>query len=260
VKYRLYIDEAGNADTNPSKDANQRYLSLTGLIFKLDYVAETLHPRLESLKREHFGHHPDTPISLHRKELVNKNFPFNALRDPTRELAFNDAFLELVQHLEYTAFTVTINKRAHVGKYGKFHRHPYHYCLMILLERYVHWLRRHDGVGDVMAESRSGKQDRELKAEYVSIYENGTTHVGHLHFEGYLTSRQIKLKSKRDNISGLQLADLFAHPANRAMRVIYENGPPVDSFGQNITAILEKSKYDRSASGKLDGYGRKWLP
>jgi hypothetical protein len=32
------------------------------------------------------------------------------------------------------------------------------------------------------------------------------------------------------------------------------------NFGGQIAAILETDKYDRDAQGKIDGWGRKWLP
>jgi hypothetical protein len=31
-------------------------------------------------------------------------------------------------------------------------------------------------------------------------------------------------------------------------------------FGIRIVEILQSSKYHRSKSGRIDGYGRKWLP
>ena len=72
MKYRLYIDEVGNSDLGSSKDPNHRYLSLTGIILELDYVSTTAFPAIEALKRDYFDSHPDEPIILHRKELVNK--------------------------------------------------------------------------------------------------------------------------------------------------------------------------------------------
>lgn len=58
-KYRLYIDEVGNADLNASEDPNHRYLSLTGVFLSLEHVASDLFPRLESIKKDFFGSHPD---------------------------------------------------------------------------------------------------------------------------------------------------------------------------------------------------------
>ena len=83
MKYRLYIDEVGNSDIGSSRNPNHRYLSLTGVIAELDYVRDVLYPDLEELKRRYFGSHPDDPIVLHRKELVNKKPPFAALNDPS---------------------------------------------------------------------------------------------------------------------------------------------------------------------------------
>jgi hypothetical protein len=108
VRYRLYIDEAGSSDTKPSRDPNQRYLSLTAIAMNIDYVADVVFPELEKLKRDHFNHHPDTPIILHRKELVNRNFPFEALRNPTVEASFNKRFLGLVKDFEYILQTLRL--------------------------------------------------------------------------------------------------------------------------------------------------------
>ena len=39
IMLRMYVDEVGNADLNASQDPNHRYLSLTGVVFELDYMA-----------------------------------------------------------------------------------------------------------------------------------------------------------------------------------------------------------------------------
>ena len=96
VKYRLYIDEVGNSGLESSRDPNNRYLSLTGVIVELEYVAKTLHPDMESLKARYFGSHPDEPIIFHRKELVNKRYPFLALRDPTTSAKFDNELLSFL--------------------------------------------------------------------------------------------------------------------------------------------------------------------
>lgn len=76
MKYRIYIDEVGNSDLKSSANEEHRFLCLTGIIFRLDYVSEILQPELEALKAKYFGSHPDEPIIFHRKELVHKKYPF----------------------------------------------------------------------------------------------------------------------------------------------------------------------------------------
>jgi len=70
MKYRLYVDEVGNSDLKSSDNTDHRFLSLTGVIFDLDYVNKVLFPEIELLKRNFFGSHPDEPIILHRKEII----------------------------------------------------------------------------------------------------------------------------------------------------------------------------------------------
>lgn len=260
MKYRMYIDEVGNSDLGASQDPNHRYLSLTGVALELGYVDEHLFPRLESLKRKFFGSHPDEPIVLHRKELVNKKPPFQALRDSAVELAFNEEILELLHSTDYTVFTVVIDKLEHRQRYQVWKYDPYHYCLLILVERFVLWLKKRNLVGDVMAESRGGKEDRRLKDSFERVYDNGSQFVNRQEFTAHLTSRQLKVKPKSNNIAGLQLADLIAHPSYKSTLVRREQQPLPENFGGKISEILEREKYDRDAQGQLDGWGRKWLP
>jgi hypothetical protein len=120
VKYRLYVDEVGNPDLGASQNPNHRYLSLTGVILELEYVDTTVFPAIEALKRKYFHSHPDDPVILHRKELVNRKPPFESLRDPIIERAFNQELLELLRSLDYVVLTVVIDKLEHqdVTRFG----------------------------------------------------------------------------------------------------------------------------------------------
>ena len=261
AKYRMYVDEVGNSDMKASlTNENHRYLSLTGVIVELDYAATTLHPALEDLKTRYFASHPDDPVIFHRKELVNQRDPFAALLDPNTKTAFDTELLALLESSEYVVITAVIDKLAHLTQYRAWVYDPYHYCLAILLERYALWLKARGAVGDVMAESRGGKEDRRLKDEYHRIYVGGSAYVSHADFVAHLTSSQLKVKPKSANVAGLQLADLLAHPSYAAMKAARGGAAMPTNFGGRVALILEKSKYRRSAGGRIDGYGRKWLP
>ncbi len=260
MKYRMYVDEVGNSDLGASNDPNHRYLSLTGVIFNLEYVDRVVFPTVEDLKRRYFGSHPDDPVIFHRKELVNRRPPFAALTDPTIEQSFNQELLGLLESLDYVVVTAVIDKLEHQRRYSVWRFDPYHYCLTVLVERYVRWLERCDGQGDVMAESRGGREDRRLKDSFERVYEKGSDYVSPEQFSKRLTSRQLKVKAKSNNIAGLQIADLIAHPSFRATLARRENQALPTNFGGQIARILENGKYDRSPRGQIDGWGRKWLP
>lgn len=139
MKYRLYIDEVGNSDLGASNNPNHRYLSLTGVIFELDYVRTIVFPAVETLKEEFFESHPDDPLILHRKELVNKRHPFHLLRIPQVEQQFNNRLLALLRNLDYIVITTVIDKLEHERRYSVWRYDPYHYCLAVLVERYSLW-------------------------------------------------------------------------------------------------------------------------
>jgi hypothetical protein len=260
VKYRLYIDEVGNPDLDSSQDPNHRYLSLSGVIFELGYVNAVVFPKVEELKKTYFGSHPDEPIILHRKEVMNGKFPFQALKDPATREAFDRDILALLSELDYTLITVAIDKLDHKNRYTAWRFDPYHYCLRVMLERFVPFLEKHNAKGDVMAESRAGKEDIRLKENFERLILEGTDFVAPQRFLSALTSRQLKVKPKSSNISGLQIADLLAHPSFRSMLTDQDSSQVVAPFGKEIVDILIAQKYHRSQSGQIAGYGKKWLP
>jgi len=260
TKYRIYIDEVGNNDLESSDNPNHRYLSLTGLIFELNYVKDVVTPALEKLKQKYFPYHPDEPVILHRKELVNKKFPFDSLKDKIIEENFNSEFIQLLKDLDYLVVSVLIDKKEHKLKYQTWKYDPYHYCMEILIERFFFFLESVDSVGDVMVESRGGKEDMRLKKSYSKIFQNGTQFIESERLQKRLTSKELKVKPKMLNIACLQLTDLIAHPSRRFMFRKYDiNEGKEFVFGDQIISVIEE-KYYRGKSGVIEGYGIKLLP
>ncbi|MDY6831764.1 MAG: DUF3800 domain-containing protein [Thermodesulfobacteriota bacterium] len=255
-KYRLYVDEVGNPDLGNSDNPNHRFLSLTGVILNLDYVQTTLHSDMESLKTKYFSAHPDEPIIFHRKELLNGKPPFTALQDAMTRTAFDEDLLIYLNKWQYTVITVCLDKQKHRDTYTTWRYDPYHYCLAILLERFNFWLKRQPATGDVMAESRGGKEDIRLKESFNRLWKQGTEFVNQEQFQKSFTSSQLKVKPKSANISGLQLADLVAHPS-RAEILDEEGllGRPLASFSRKVIQVLQK-KYDCQA-GRM--FGKKFI-
>jgi len=256
MKYRIYIDEVGNPDLGSSDNPNHRFLSLTGVILDLDYIQSVVHPEMESLKRKHFRSHPDEPIIFHRKEMVNRLPPFEALRDDDFRTKFDRELLGLMERWEYTVISVCLDKKKHKETYQTWRYDPYHYCLAVLLERFVFFLGQEGRPGDVMAESRGGKADMRLKASFSRLWEYGTEYVDPSQFQTRITSRQLKVKMKANNIAGLQLADLLAHPSRN--EILRENGllqRKVASFAEEVIRFLQLKYYQRD--GKV--FGKKFL-
>jgi hypothetical protein len=259
--YRIYIDETGNHDMTHADDPNQRFLALTGVILESEYNTSVFQPELEEIKRQFFKHDPDTPVIFHRKEMVNRRPPFEPLRDAEVEARFNQVILEGLERWQYKAITVVIDKKAHRDQYSVWRYHPYHYCLAVMLERFILFLHYGDHRGDVMVESRGGKEDKQLEASYQGLYKNGTDKIPAERWQERLTTIELKVKPKTANIAGLQLADLIAHPSRREVLLDHKLiADDRDTFGNKICTILQKDKYLRSRSGQIPGYGKKLLP
>lgn len=212
---------------------------------------------MEALKQKHFPHSPDEPIILHRTDIINCKGPFWRLRDAEAKAAFDHDLIDFLKDESYHVITVVIDKKAHFDRYGTAAFHPYHYCLTALLERYCSFLNFFHQGGDVMVESRGGREDHQIKEAYRTAYWGGMQLRMPEFFQRVLTSKEIKLKSKTANIAGLQIADLLAYPSKQEILAIEGRIPqPGEVFGKLVTEILQ-DKYNRQASqNRIEGYGR----
>jgi hypothetical protein len=254
----MYVDEVGNADLGSSDDPNHRFLSLTGVIAELGQVEQVIHPEMESFKRQFFRSHPDEPLIFHRRELVYANHPFERLRDVSIRREFDQQLMSLLDAWQYVVISVCLDKKKHKETYTVWHYDPYHYCLAVMLERYAFLPRRRGSQGDVMAESRGGKEDRRLKDSFARLWERGTEYVAPDLFQLTLTSKQLKVKAKTNNIAGLQLADLIAHSSRDEL--LNENGllgKEISPFSQQVIRILQ-GKYNQ-LGGRVAGIGKKFI-
>lgn len=219
-------------------------------------------PEVQRIKAEILELDPDEVVPLHRKEIMNKVHPFHRLRDPAKETAFNAAILKLLMDLDFTAITVVIDKQAHLAKYKKWAYDPYHYCLETLFERYCLTLNRRGGQGDIVSEARGKREDERLAKAYEDLY-NNPGRIYRAVKDRCLTSKHLKISKKSQNIVGLQIADMIAHPSAMYVRRLFNNEPQLTGFGAQIVNILRERKYDRKkvlGFTRVRGIGLKWLP
>jgi hypothetical protein len=256
---RLYIDEVGNDDVGHPRE---RYLSLTGLITKVEFHERRFKPEIEKLKSDLFGHNPPaTTVILHRREIMRKEAPFECLRNEDKNAEWEKRLIDILDKLPFLITTVMIDKHSHRDRYAVWLFNPYHYCMRNLVERYVLWLNRHKLTGDVVAEPRFKKVDKALKKSFGYIYKHGTENIPEHIVQRCLTSQELKFEPKAANVAGLQIVDLIAHPSHHGTRAKFTGDPMTASFGAQIYALLEKKKYSRNPKNLVvSGWGQKWLP
>ena len=258
----MYIDESGTHNYTNSDDIGERYLGLVGVIIDDETNKTILQPLMYEL-RSLISNDPDQIPVLHRNDIVRKEKHFIKLRNPKIKEQFESKLETLFRDLNYTICTIVLDKKEHFSKYEGSAKHPYHYCLELLLERYEIFLRD-SGVGDVMAETRGKQEDLQLKFAYSDFYYTGTHYCKPAKIHKVFTSRQIKLENKSARIDGLTFADLLAHPSK--MDVLHENRKieKLDDFGKKVIDLIQ-DKYFKGFKPNLgkkttEGYGKKFVP
>jgi hypothetical protein len=255
-RVRLYLDESGDHSSSDATAIGKRYLGLVGVIFQRDpyqrFVLE-----LEALKRRHLHYDPDEPPVLHRVEILYARGPFRSLQDPAKRTAFDAELLTLIQRTDFRVVAVVLDKVSHLRATYRLLGHPYHYCPLAMLERYCGLLHFRGWEGDLMAEARGRDEDTALKAAYREFHARGRGYLTADRAQATLTSQEAKLKPKRANIAGLQLADVLAHPLTRD--VLYAAGiiPTRGGlYADRVAAVIEP-KYNRQIyRNQIAGYGR----
>jgi len=99
-----------------------------------------------------------------------------------------------------------------------------------------------------------------LQREYDRIREAGTGYVPSNRITAALRGPNLKFRRKPDNVAGLQLCDLLAHPSHIYVRQRMGHEVTLGPFAQKICGYLVADKYDRSDWGTIKGYGYKHLP
>lgn len=258
--YRLYVDEVGNDDLTHVDRDELRYLSLTGVAMPINVARDELIPKFDWIKRTVFDHDPDNPLIFHRSDIVQRKKKFGVLNDDVKRALFDRSIMRVLEGTPYVVITAVVDKLGMMNQPNWQNQHPYHYLMEIMVEKYVQLLERKRSTGDIMPEGRKGKKDQLLQEAFEDVVKRGTYFVGSERMSARMHSTTLKIRYKPNNIAGLQLADLIAHPS--LMLIRSKRGHPVTlgGFATRIGAILERQKYDRSYDGRVNGYGVKWFP
>ena len=262
---RMYVDENGHYNLREDLTNNSnRFLCLTGIVMRLSTHGD-LECQFNELKNKYFG---TSSIVLHRREIISAKSPFEALKDESIRTRFNSDLLRIIHDLRYGIISIVIDKKALVDKYTILRaQDPYALALEYLMQRYQYWMqdistsKRNAIFGDVLAESRGGKEDRITKETYKLIYE-GKGYQGLRGADKFYSSKEIKLKKKKENIAGLQFVDLISHPARRyilSQNNLSHNIKPT-SFEKDIVEILVRNNKFRNKDGKIEGFGTVFFP
>lgn len=240
----LYLDESGDHNLT-FIDPDFPVFVLGGVIVEQDYAEGTLTRALDSFKREMFGT-PD--IVLHTADIVRNRNGFEGLLDKRFRARFYQRLNDLMRDLDYTVVACAVLKREYVECFGQFAKDPYILCLEETARVFRLEIGNVHHGGVIVAEKRWDQLDNRLSVAWSSLSTLGAFN---------LRSRSVvqrveglELRSKKDNLAGLQLADLVVTPIARHIL------GKMDKEDWHI--IDEKIRKDRG--GGAHGYGLKVFP
>ncbi len=240
-----------------------RYLSLTGVAIDEERL-EDARDRLVALKARYFRVHPDDPpVVIHRNDILRRTGPFQVFGDGDLLRRFGEDWLDYLGETPFTAFTVFVDKLAMSRREYWAIRHPYHYAMELLVEKFTLFLERNGALGDIMPEERRGKKDQALQAAFEEVRERGTRYVGAARIAAAIPSRNLKFRAKMANVAGLQIADSVSYVSEKHIkRHRFAREMVLSDYETRYLAMLIDHKYDRSPQ-RLDriwGYGIKIVP
>lgn len=188
-------------------------------------------------------------VLFHSRDIRKCEKEFQILFDLDLKRSFYNQVNELIEKSKYRVLASAINKTTYIKTYGKLSNDVYELALSFLIERAIFSL---DEVKDcekhleIVIEKRGKKEDKKLDEHFQRLVSRGT---------GFVSANRLKevgikinFRDKKENINGLQLADLLAYPIARYVIEPKRANPAFE--------VLKKKIYNKG--GKL--YGLKIFP
>lgn len=246
MKYQFFLDETGDHGLSYI-DASFPLFLLCGCLFREDEFIE-VQEKINEFKTKYFG---TKNVILHSRDIRKCEGPFQILFDLEIKRQFYEDWNKIIGTANFVIIGAGIHKERHIKRYGKGARDPYSLSLSFIIERLIFCLDKSDTTAavEIKAEKRGKKDDETLISYYNSVSDRGTYYVSRERLREKIMS--FGFFGKRDNLVGLQIADLCAYPLAR--HLINPTEPYVPF------KILERKIYCKR-SGDYKGWGLKLFP
>jgi hypothetical protein len=211
MNYYLFIDESG--DHGLAKiDSFFPVFVLCGVLLS-DNNYKDLNETFAAIKESSWK---DKKVIFHSRDIRKCDKEFKILLDNEIKQRFYKELDDCIVNSSYTVIASIIYKEDYIKKYGKLKTDVYEIALSFLVERaifYLDTLNENIGTLYFVLEERGKKEDIQLKKHFESLRNKGTFYLTPERLRTY--NLKIEFRNKKQNINGLQLADLVAYPIAR---------------------------------------------
>src|SRR5260370_18150181 len=245
----LFLDESG--DHSLSKiDPQYPVFVLCGVIVDENYHNGVASEALNRFKERLFGR---CDIIMHSVDFTRNQAGYEVMATHDFRVRFFGELHTLIGGLDFKIVACVIRKQEHLKKYGLHAVDPYMLSLSILIERFI--FECGSAGGSVIAEARDATLNNALELAFLYLKIRGTSYVSASKVQRRIHSFTIRYK--KENITGLQLADVCATPIGRHAigRSTYPN---YSDQGDFYRTIEQKLRCD--SKGQTGGIGLVVLP
>jgi hypothetical protein len=231
-KYYLFIDECG--DHNLTRfDPGFPAFTLCGILVSRKNL-DVLNHAFENLKMDIFGNRETV---IHSVDIRKWRGSFSILSDKPLRIRFFEGIERILSQRElYVIVSCTILKE----QLSKFcvrgeEDDVYGLSLSYLIERSIFWVdNNNDGKPEisVVVERRGKKEDSRLLNYYNGLRNRGTKWVNPERLRARICS--FGFKNKKDNVIGLQIADLIAYPVTIHLLYPGRDNPSYEVVRHNV--------------------------
>lgn len=210
MKYFLFLDESGDHGlTRPSPDFP--VFLLCGILVTADNY-ELIRHSCNELKESIWG---DKKVIFHSRDIRKCEKEFQVLFDLELKKKFYEGINTIVSKSDYIIIASAIRKNAFIEKFGKLQDDVYEVALSFVIQQATLILNQSNPDTElaIVIERRGQKEDKQLDDHFQRLCARGT---------GRLTAGELQkvfpsftFRHKKENINGLQLADLVAYPIAR---------------------------------------------
>ena len=209
-RFIAFFDECGDHSLTKI-DPDFPLFVLAMVVVERDAYQDQILPKMNAFKLRYWNHEG---INLHSRDIRLAQGPFSILLNAQVRTGFMTEVSDLMESLPFTLFVTAIRKSAHVDRHGAEATNPYDLALEFTLEHLLHFMESHGETQlPVVAEARGRKEDNSLEQVFYRVLSRGTDNVPGERFRQLDCS--LAFQSKKNNIAGVQLADLSAYPCAR---------------------------------------------
>ena len=228
AKYYLFLDECGDQNL-VTFDPSFPIFTLCGILIQENSL-RSLEEKVNTLKQKYWG---NRQIILHSRDIRKHERGFEILFNLSIKQDFYRDINAILGSDDYRIISCSIKKEPYIRKFGR-SNDVYGQSLSFIMERTVFYLDSvgDDGEIDVVIEKRGKKEDQNLLAYYNRILDVGSYWVSPERMKKAFGT--FNMRWKKEDVIGLQIADLVAYPLTRYVLNPQEVNLSYDIIEKNI--------------------------